>query len=167
MLKAAACVAMVLTLHASQSMAFDVLTVDDFPMMDSYGSVDVFQRAIRRYESSCLEHSFSGSLGQRCFMKRQLWGRELQHIYKSIAEELPENMQHVFEKEQQAWETSLSHTESMAMYMIGRQYSQSGTMYVTARVKSLDDMVSNLIRHRVISLREWHQDFLMANEDQD
>ncbi|MEP5766110.1 MAG: lysozyme inhibitor LprI family protein [Halieaceae bacterium] len=159
------CCAALLLMQASIAMAFEERTVDDFAPLASGTSIEEFDAEIRRYENDCLENSFSGSLGQRCFMKRLLWTRELQRIYPVFEAELPEKMRQAFIEEQQAWEDTLAQTELLAKYLIGKQFNEPGTMYITARAKALDDMMTTPIKQRVTMLREWQQNFLANQED--
>lgn len=131
---------------------FSYKKAGDFAPLESYSSVDEFEKYYEDYSQRCLNTIGGGSI---CLMAYEIWDKELNHYYNKLKRILGVDDANYLKESQLAWIEERDKSIDFNSRLLDRKYNQPGTMYQLMRAGDADRMITPLVKQRVLLLREW------------
>ncbi|MCG3690334.1 lysozyme inhibitor LprI family protein [Aliarcobacter butzleri] len=136
--------------------AFENKDIDSFLKLESFKTVEEFESYINKYTQECLDNGFGGTGSIPCFVSYELWDKELNIYYRKLMSKLTANEKELLKESQKKWLESRDKTIEFNSLMLDRNYDQEGTMFLLARASVADSDISEIIKNRVLYLKNWY-----------
>lgn len=136
--------------------AFENKDIDSFLKLESFETVEEFESYINKYTQECLDNGFGGTGSISCFVSYELWDKELNIYYKKLMSKLTAKEKELLKESQKKWLEFRDKTIEFNSLMLDRNYDQEGTMFLLARVSVADSDISEIIKNRVLYLKNWY-----------
>lgn len=136
--------------------AFENKDIDSFLKLESFETVEKFESYINKYTQECLDNGFGGTGSIPCFVSYELWDKELNIYYRKLMSKLTAKEKELLKESQKKWLEFRDKTIEFNSLMLDRNYDQEGTMFLLARASVADSGISEIIKNRVLYLKNWY-----------
>ncbi|PZQ08190.1 MAG: DUF1311 domain-containing protein [Aliarcobacter butzleri] len=136
--------------------AFENKDIDSFLKLESFETVEKFESYINKYTQECLDNGFGGTGSIPCFVSYELWDKELNIYYRKLMSKLTAKEKELLKESQKKWLEFRDKTIEFNSLMLDRNYDQEGTMFLLARASVADSDISEIIKNRVLYLKNWY-----------
>ena len=136
--------------------SFEERPVENFLTLSEFSSVGEFEQYIDTYVQDCLDHSYGGSLSVRCFIRYEVWDRELNNYYRRLYRSLSVDGKERLKNSQLSWLKTRDTAIEFNSFLLDQRYkNKSGIMYIAMRAGDADQAISPMIKHRALLLKSW------------
>ena len=136
--------------------AFENKDIDSFLKLESFKTVEEFESYINKYTQECLDNGFGGTGSIPCFVSYEVWDKELNIYYRKLMSKLTAKEKELLKESQKKWLEFRDKTIEFNSLMLDRNYDQEGTMFLLARASVADSDISEIIKNRVLYLKNWY-----------
>ncbi|MCG3669102.1 DUF1311 domain-containing protein [Aliarcobacter butzleri] len=136
--------------------AFENKDIDSFLKLESFKTVEEFESYINKYTQECLDNRFGGTGSIPCFVSYEVWDKELNIYYRKLMSKLTAKEKELLKESQKKWLEFRDKTIEFNSLMLDRNYDQEGTMFLLARASVADSDISEIIKNRVLYLKNWY-----------
>ena len=126
----------------------------DFP------NVEQFEEYLNLKLTSCLDQSYGGTKALRCYSSyNKAWDNELNYYYKLLRAELNTKDRKTLKSAQLSWIKYRDSTMRFNSSVLSKKYEgQQGTMYMAMSAGDAADVLSPIIKARVLRLKAWYEE---------
>ena len=141
----------------SYAIDYQYKEVKDFDVLSSFKSIEEFEANYGKYVQDCLDNTYGGTGGTRCFIGYEMWDRELNIYYKKLYSQLDKNGKQLLKKSQKAWLKERDLSIDFVSFLLDKKYTEPGTMYLLMRAGDADSMITPIVKQRALMLKKWFE----------
>ena len=128
--------------------------------LDDFKTINDFEKYLGNYIQTCLDTGSGGTAAALCHARTQIWDRELDLIYNKLYNSSDKNGKSKLLVSQTTWLKDKESSLEFSYYLIDRKYPKQDTMYYLLRAGDADDIMSSIVKNRVLFLRDMHKEVL-------
>lgn len=140
-----------------------VIDVGNLKTLESFKSVDEFEKYYRQISQHCLDQSGGGSGAAPCFVAYNMWDRELNFYYEQLMKILGKKEKALLRESQFAWIKERDKTIDFNSALMDKIFTSGGTMDVLMRADFADETITPIVKQRALLLKKW-KDHIKGNK---